>query len=218
MTLNYFDLIVSIIILLLGLKGIINGFFKELFGLIGIIGGIFVASRFGNEVGQYLSDAIFKFENSSAIGFAGFLATLAAFWLLMIAVGFLFKKLTSMSGLGAFDKILGFVFGIGKFFLIAAVIAHALYNMKTIKSMLDNTSLKDSVLFPILVETGSVIMKLDPVEISEDINASTEVLKEKAEEVIGKSAQSIANDAKEQIKETMPEAAKEIKIDRVSEK
>lgn len=216
MDLNYFDLIVSIVILLLGLKGIINGFFKELFGLIGIIGGIFVASRFGNEIGQYLSDTIFKFENSSAIGFAGFLATLAAFWLLMIAVGFIFKKLTSMSGLGAFDKILGFLFGVGKFFLIAAVIAHAMYNMKTIKSMLDDTSLKDSVLFPILVETGSVIMKLDPVEISEDINATTQALQDKAEEVMGESVTSIANDAKKQIKDAMPEVAKDIQIDKVS--
>ncbi len=216
MTFNYFDLIVSIIILLLGLKWIINGFFKELFGLIGIIGGIFVASRFGDSVGQYLSDAIFKFENSSAIGFAGFLATLAVFWLLMIAIGFIFKKLTSLSGLGAFDKILGFVFGVGKFFLIAAVIAHAMYNMKTIKSVLDETSLKDSVLFPVFVETGSVIMKIDPVEISKDINATTEMLQDKAKEAIDKSTASIANDAKGQIKEAMPEVAKEIQIDRVS--
>ena len=35
MEVNYFDIIVSIIILFLGLKGIINGFFKEVFGQIG---------------------------------------------------------------------------------------------------------------------------------------------------------------------------------------
>ena len=69
---SYFDIIATIIILFLGLKGIINGFFKELFGLLGIIGGIFIASRLGNEVGEYLSDMIFKFENSAAINFTGF--------------------------------------------------------------------------------------------------------------------------------------------------
>ena len=52
MEFNYFDIIVSVIVLFLGLKGIINGFFKELFGLLGIVAGIFVASRVGDSVGQ----------------------------------------------------------------------------------------------------------------------------------------------------------------------
>ena len=111
MEFNYFDIIASVIILLLGLKGIINGFFKEVFGLIGIIGGIFIASRVGNEVGQYLSNLIFKFENSAAINFTGFLVALAVFWFFMIVVGYIFKKLSSVSGLGIFDRIFGFIFG-----------------------------------------------------------------------------------------------------------
>ncbi len=171
MDFNYFDIVATIIILLLGLKGVLNGFFKEIFGLIGIIGGIFVASRVGNEVGHYLSDMIFKFSNESAIDFTGFLVTLAIFWLLMVLIGFAFKKLSSLSGLGPIDKILGFVVGASKFFLIAAVIAYAVYNVKAIKTTLDS-SLKTSILFPILVETGKYIMKIDPTEISNDINTT----------------------------------------------
>ncbi|MEA3331154.1 MAG: CvpA family protein [Campylobacterota bacterium] len=215
MEFNYFDIIASIIILLLGLKGILNGFFKEVFGLLGIVGGIFIASRVGNDVGQYLSDIIFKFQNSAAINFTGFLVTLATFWLLMIGVGYAFKKLSKMSGLGPIDKILGFVFGASKFFLIAAVIAHAAYNIKAVKSSVDS-SMKNSILFPILVQTGGFIMKLDPVEISDDINATIDetkkILQEKAEEGVEKSTLEIVNSAKEQIKESMPEIAKDIKI------
>lgn len=218
MEFNYFDLIVSVIILLLGLKGIINGFFKEVFGLIGIIGGIFVASRIGDSVGKLLSDVIFKFENDSAIGFSGFLATLAIFWLAMIILGLIFKKLTSLSGLGIFDKIFGFIFGSSKFFLIAAVISHAAYNINAVKSVLDDTGLKNSILFPILVETGAVIMKLDPVEISNDINATTAAIEEKAKSAIEKSAKDIVNDTKEKIRESMPEVSKDIVIEKESEK
>ncbi|HIP13914.1 MAG TPA: CvpA family protein [Sulfurimonas autotrophica] len=169
MEFNYFDIIVTIIILLLGLKGVVNGFFKEVFALIGIIGGIFVASRFGQSVGEYLSDMIFQFSNEPAINFTGFLVTLALFWLIMVLIGLAFKKLSSLSGLGPIDRILGFIVGASKFFLIAAVIAYALYNVKAIRTTLDS-ALKSSILFPIMVEAGKYIMKIDPTEISSDIN------------------------------------------------
>ena len=204
MEFNYFDLIVTVIILLLGLKGILNGFFKEVFGLVGIIGGIFIASRLGDDVGQYLSDLIFKFENSSATSFTGFIATLGVFWLLMVAIGYAFKKLSHLSGLGIYDKILGFIFGSSKFFLIAAVIAHAAYNIKAVKSTIDST-FENSVLFPILVSTGSFIMKLDPIEISNDINATidkgTEAIKSKAKIEITKTAMESVQEIKEELKE-----------------
>lgn len=211
MEFNYFDLIVSIIILFLGLKGILNGFFKELFGLIGIVGGIFIASRFSNNVGQQLSDLIFKFDSSSAINFTGFLVTLAIFWLLMIGIGQLFKKLSIMSGLGPIDKILGFLFGASKFFLITAVIAHAAYNIKAVKMTIDDT-LKNSIVFPILVETGAIIMKIDPVDINASINEQTQDMQEAIEETINKSSLDVVNDVKEQIKESMPEVAKDVQI------
>lgn len=171
MEFNYFDIVAAIIILLLGLKGVLNGFFKEVFGLIGIIGGIFVASRFGDSIGHYLSDMIFKFSNEPAINFTGFLITLAVFWLIMVFIGLAFKKLSSLSGLGPIDRILGFIVGASKFFLIAAVIAFAVYNVKAIRTTLDS-ALKSSILFPVLVETGRYIMKIDPTEISSDINTT----------------------------------------------
>lgn len=206
MELNYFDLIASAIILLLGLKGILNGFFKELFGLIGIIGGIFVASRIGDSVGKYLNDAIFNFSSTSAISFTGFLATLAAFWLVMIMIGFAFKKLSSLSGLGPVDKILGFVFAAGKFFLIAAVIAFAIYNVKALRTSID-TSMKNSVLFPLLVETGSFIMKIDPVEINEEINTTidktTQKVKENIQENIQQELQKSVNENVQKVQETV---------------
>ena len=204
MEINYFDLIAAVIILLLGLKGIINGFFKEVFGLIGIIGGIFIASRIGESVGTYLNDLIFNFTSPSAVSFMGFLTTLAFFWLLMVFIGLIFKKLSSLSGLGPIDKILGFVFGSGKFFLIAAVIANAAYNINAVRSTIDST-MSNSILFPILVETGSVIMKIDPVKVSDDINASidkgTKAIEEKSKALVDESVKKQIQEIEQKVQE-----------------
>ncbi len=204
MEINYFDLVTAVIILLLGLKGIINGFFKEIFGLVGIIGGIFIASRVGDSVGEELNTLIFNFSSPAAVSFLGFLTTLAAFWLLMVLVGFIFKKLSSLSGLGPLDKILGFIFGASKFFLIAAVIAHAAYSIKAIKSTIDS-NMSNSILFPIMVETGAYIMKMDPVGMSEDINKtidkSAKVLKEKTQDIVESASQKQIQEIAKNLKE-----------------
>lgn len=204
MEVNYFDIIISVIVLFLGLKGILNGFFKEIFGLIGIVGGIFVASRLGDNVGIFLNDLIFNFDNNSAVSFTGFIIVLALFWLLMIGVGLMFKQLTQLSGLGPIDKILGFLFGASKFFFIIAVIAHASYNIQALKTVIDDTSLKTSILFPVLVETGSVIMKLDPIDISQDINNTTTSLTNKAEVAAKSVAKDLTENTLKQLQESMP--------------
>jgi membrane protein required for colicin V production len=192
MEFNYFDLVASVIILFLGLKGVMNGFFKELFGLVGIIGGIFLASRIGDSVGQKLSDLIFNFQNEAGVNFSGFLITLTTFWMLMLMVGYVFKKLSSLSGLGVIDKILGFAFGASKFFLIASIIAYATYNIKAIRSGLDSAS-NNSIIFPIMVETGGYIMKIDHTGISDSINQgideTTQVIVDKIDEEVTSATQ-----------------------------
>ncbi len=212
MEINYFDIVAAIIILLLGLKGIINGFFKELFGLIGIIGGLFIASRFGDSIGEDLNNLIFNFSSPSAVSFLGFLTTLALFWLLMILIGYVFKKLSSISGLGPIDRILGFVFGASKFFLIAAVIAHAAYNIKAVKSTLDSV-MQTSILFPIMVESGAFIMKIDPVGLSEDINSTieqgSEAIKERTDELISENTQEKIQKIQDELKQQIQERTKE---------
>ena len=206
MELSYFDLIVGIIILLLGLKGIINGFFKELFGLIGIIGGIFVASRLGDSFGQLISDTIFKFESSAAISFVGFVATLIIFWAMMIVLGMVFTKMSKVSGLGPVDKVFGFIVGSGKFFLIGAVIAYAIYNIQAVRVNLQ-PAMKSSFLFPVLVETGGIIMHIDPAEVSSDLNESIDEGLKAAQEQIDSATDAVT----EKVDQTLDESAEKIK-------
>ncbi len=192
MEINYFDLIIGTIILLLGLKGILNGFFKEFFGLVGIVGGVFVASRFSETVGAFLSDVIFHFQSMAAAKFAGFLVVLAIFWAAMIAVGMMLKKLTTLSGLGIFDRVFGFLFGASKFFFIISIIAYAIYNVKTIRVNIEKP-MKNSILFPIMVQTGGFIMKIDPVD-------AVAKVKEKQDEIQQELKKQLDEHIKQQVK------------------
>ena len=200
MDFNYFDLVVAVIILLLGLKGILNGFFKELFGLIGIIGGIFIASRAGDDVGGFLNENIFHFESHAVVAFSGFLLTLALFWLAMVGLGHLFKKLGALSGLGAVDRIAGFVLGSGKFFLIAAVIAYALNNINAVRENIGE-SMQNSVLFPVLVETGGYIMPLDTQPLEAKAQTDAAETETEAKTITVEHAQEIIDTVKTRLEE-----------------
>lgn len=190
--LNYFDLGAATVILLLGLKGLLNGFFKELFGTLGIIGGIYVGSSYANETGSFLSDKLFHFDNSAVITFTGFLATLAIFWIAMALIGGFFAKLTSMTGLGAADKIMGFVLATTKIFLILSVTVYALSNIKIIQSSVDSI-MNNSVIYPILRKTGQVVVRIDPSTFMDE-NTST-----KSNSTLSKKIDETVTTVKEQI-------------------
>jgi len=214
MDFSIFDLIVGSIVLLLGLKGILNGFFKELFGLLGIVGGIFIGSRLATPVGTFLSDKIFKFDSPAAVNFTGFLVTLAVFWGAMIGLGILFKKFSNASGLGLIDRIFGFIFGSGKFFFIASVIVYSVYNFKSVR---DNFDMSGSIMFPILVETGSIIMHIDGGEVAENINKGIDAAVDKTEDALNDKVNiEIAEMAKEEQQKIKDAVNKKLKENNIS--
>lgn len=171
---NYFDVAVGSIVLLLGLKGLMNGFSKELFGLIGIVGGLFVASHIGGPIGSFLNESLLHFETAAAVNLVGFVFTVGIFWLLMIALGTGFKRLSTLSGLGIVDQILGFFVGASKFFFIMSVIVYALFSVTAIRENFGD-KMKDSVFFEPMVATGDFILHIETgkvVDMMSDNNQS----------------------------------------------
>jgi len=164
---SIFDIVVIAITLLLGLKGLFRGFIKEVFGLIGIIGGIFIASRLATTVGEMIAPVL-ALKNDSSIQLMGFIVGLIAFWIVAYVLGLIISKIFSLSGLGVFDKLLGFVFGAFKVFLIFSIIIYALSQIQTIKEKLD-ASIGDTITYPILVAGGAFIIKLDQQVASSEV-------------------------------------------------
>lgn len=183
---NFFDIVVLLLTAFLGLKGLLRGFIKELFGLLGIIGGVFLASRASHDVG-YLINGVIPIENESTKALIGFVLAFIVIWSIAYALGIIVAKISSMSGLGVFDRVLGFIFGAAKIFFIFAIIIYALSKIEAVKTKLDD-KLKDSTMYPILQEVGSTIIKLDTDGITKKIEKNIEDSVENISENISKEA------------------------------
>jgi len=173
--LSIFDIISVSLILILGIKGVINGFIKELLGLVGIVGGIFIASRYAEEAGALINQNIYKLDSSATIYLAGFIAVLVLFWLASIFLGHILESILNMSGLGMINKLAGFAVGSAKIFLVFSILAVTLSNIEFIKSKTDEY-LSTSFMYPIFVETGTFIVKYDTDKMINDIKIKSESL------------------------------------------
>lgn len=165
---TWFDIIIVVLVLMLGIKGILNGLIKETFGLIGLIGGLIVATRFSDVAEEFITKNIYKFENPSFLQFVAFISLWLVFWIVCLLVGKFLSKIVSVSGLSFLDRLGGFVMGSGKIFLtFSAVVA-----------VISGTSLNNviapyftnSKVYPVLIETGKWITNLDVKNIKNELD------------------------------------------------
>jgi len=160
-----FDAIIISITLMLAVKGFLNGVVKEIAGLLGIIGGFFIASRYYHEAGVYINENLITIKNTSAIDLVGFISVFLLVWIFCIFLGFLFNHLLRVSALGFVDKFFGFLVGGLKFFLMISIIIAFLYRIEFLRNYISKFT-KESQVFPIALKIGDEIMKLSPQKIS----------------------------------------------------
>jgi len=175
MDFNYFDVTIAAIVLILGIKGFMQGFIKEAFGLLGLVVGVYFASRLADKAASFIDTNFLHLENPSLLKLIGFLAILIVIWLGATILGTVLSKLTSVSGLGFLNRLFGLVLGGGKYFLIFALIVTALSNVTLIKDNLEKY-VNDSVLYPYLKEAGSYLINLDTSSIDLTTPDATKVV------------------------------------------
>ena len=173
---NYFDVTISAIVLILGIKGFMNGFIKEIFGLAGLVAGVYFGSRFADTAATFINDNFLQMQNPTLLKLLGFLAVLIIVWLGATLLGSILSKLTSVSGLSFINRLFGFIAGGGKYFIIFALIVTALSNVTLVKENVGKY-VNDSVLYPYLVKVGSKIIHLDPASLGLGDASKTEMLK-----------------------------------------
>ncbi len=175
---NYFDIVIVTIIIILALKGLFSGFIREVCSVIGIVGGVLLASRFNVDLSLWINSFL-KLESQTLLNLIGFMIILGAVWILSLVLAEVVVRFVKFINLGKLDKILGvFVAGI-KIFLILSII---LFTFSRINFLSNFTGkLQDSSFcYPIMIKVGDFIVKTDFVsEVKNDaINFGNEALEE----------------------------------------
>jgi len=121
---NYFDLIVLILLVLFVLRGALNGLASEFSGLLGLIGGLWCAHYAYQDFAPYFADLIRD----------PFWRDLAAYALILLAVLLLVDLLARVASWALaltlpplLDKILGAVLGLARGVAVCAVCLALLY-------------------------------------------------------------------------------------------
>ncbi|MCR4941549.1 MAG: CvpA family protein [Campylobacter sp.] len=165
----WFDVIIIGAILILGLKGLINGLIREIFGLIGLIGGLILASRLKDVGGDFIYANIYQIQNQSLLEFVSFISIWIIFWLFCLLIGKFLAKLIGASGLGFLDRIGGFLAGSAKIFLTVAAVL-AIISTTNLSDKIE-PYFKDSKVYPIFLQTGKWIANMDVKAIKNDVES-----------------------------------------------
>ncbi len=163
-----YDAVILAITLILAIKGFFNGFLKEIAGLVGIVGGLYLASIYFHQAGEYINTHLFEIKNSSAIDLVGFIFVFVGFWILAVFIGFLLGRILKMSALGALDRILGFIFAGAKFFILVSIIIALLIKIEFVNQKI-KPLVKKSMIYPFMVKLGDGIININPQKIKKSI-------------------------------------------------
>lgn len=135
---NAVDLIVCLVLALALWNGWRQGFVLQICSLAGIVVGIWLASRFGAEVGGWLR----LDEEVAAAG--GFVTVLVAVVLAVAIVGRLVRKLFHFAGLGLADILLGIAVSVVKYLLLLSVLFSAFEKLNVDYSLVGPQTIEHS--------------------------------------------------------------------------
>jgi membrane protein required for colicin V production len=104
---NWLDIIIIVVVVLLGIAGLRQGMIRTVFGIAGLIGGIFLAGRYYDELASLLFPSGAIWANIAAY------AIIAVATLVVAGViGWLLAKLVNFAALGWLDRLVGCILGV----------------------------------------------------------------------------------------------------------
>ncbi len=104
---HWLDLVIIAFIIIGAVYGLIKGLIRGLFGIIALIGGIWIAARTYRQVASYL-----PFANETLCNIVSFIIIFLLVAVVVALIAFFISKIVHFAFLGWVDRIFGLVFGI----------------------------------------------------------------------------------------------------------
>ena len=154
------DMVIIGIILFLAIKGLVNGFSTELFNFFGLIGGIAVAARTNNMVGDLivkqniLPEALLQYQKV-----IGFIAVFILIWVIFNLVSSLFSTFTSEE-IGVLSRIFGYIVGVARYAFIFSLIIFGFNNAKFLKEKFSKYTENSQIFVPMSIIGEKLLNKV----------------------------------------------------------
>lgn len=168
---NYIDVALIVIIVVIGFRGFAAGFIAEFSSLVGILLGVYLGALFAYPIGEALK-GIYNF-NSVTIHLAlGFLITLLVCWCFFVLIGIVLgRKVHFLGALDFLDKSLGFVFSSIKTFFIFSFIAYGISHINFLQDNFIKAAQEKSQMYVNMIKVAQKIVHLPAVdEISQNLS------------------------------------------------
>ena len=118
MDLNYFDIMLLVILVLFLLRGIMNGLLSEFSGLLGLFGGLWYANYAYRDVAPYLAKV---FQDSFWRAFAAYGLVFVSVLVAAALLVHILSKIFSLKVVSPLDKSLGAMLGLLRGMVICSV-------------------------------------------------------------------------------------------------
>ena len=160
---NWLDVVFGVTVLLLLIRGMFNGFVKEMGHIAGLLLGFVLANRFYTQVALLYGRVI---EDGDYAELAAYLSIFLVVMLTISLVVIVVRNILRAAALGGVDRIAGGVLGFVKGFILCVILLIALTAFLSPGS----PTLRDSRLAPVVERTTGVLITTLPPSIKRQLD------------------------------------------------
>lgn len=167
---SYIDIGIIVLLILLSLKGIWQGIIRGLASFLGILLGIFFASRFYDGLGEWFATNIYNLGSPELNALVGFVIIITLIWAGFLLLGEILFRMVRFTPLVSVDAAFGLAFGFCKAFLLLSIIIFGISQIAWLKNFSQNVE-QNSSIFPMMKNLSIKIMNLEQIqEVKENLN------------------------------------------------
>jgi len=166
------DVVIVGLAAFLAIKGLVNGFIKELLNFITIVGGVILAAKYNTKVVEYINEQnLIPQIPEEFAKLAGFILIVLSVWLVISIISSIITKVTSDST-GFLSRILGYILSAARYLFIFSLIIFGMSQADFFKKSTEKFN-KEAQLFKPMAEIGAEILNIDINHTEKSENSSS---------------------------------------------